>query len=85
MSNWQPIETAPKDWSDIILWCDNADDGDDVPHEGFFSCEDGGTGQWHFSYGNQPPCEPTHWQPLPDPPDLHHPDTCPFCVASRRI
>ena len=58
--DWQPIETAPKDGTWIVLWVDseplvagwNANDGD-----------------WRLRWNDdwiQPP--PTHWMPLPTPP-----------------
>lgn len=80
MSEWQPIETAPKDGTVLILW-----NGATL-----------GTGSWEAyardELGNaigintedQPDCidrwewtgegfetspAPTHWQPMPEPPD----------------
>lgn len=62
MSEWQPIETAPRDGSKVLAydpgWC-------------------GGTmaiARWwdgEFRTGNLPGEEmyPTHWMPLPPPPD----------------
>jgi hypothetical protein len=77
---WQPIETAPKDGTPILL-----SNGTDV-EQGWWMHEEGGitehrdmdgryTGQtesdgfigwWDVSGCMQP--EPTHWMPLPDPP-----------------
>jgi len=60
---WQPIETAPKDGSSILLW-----NGDFVA-----------SGAWepwpvdghimHRATDHDWTCDdPTHWMPLPDPP-----------------
>jgi hypothetical protein len=82
MNNWQPIETAPKDQTWILVW---------LPLK---YCEEGGTvlkTQWYVHWENgkpnpyrQPewwqhdmcggfggyngPLQPTHWMPLPEPP-----------------
>lgn len=63
---WQPIETAPKDGTQVLLWRDETivgrwqiDDrrpywtGGDIYWRGVRWCRD------H---------NPTHWQPLPEPP-----------------
>ncbi len=73
MSEWQPIETAPKDGSRIMVWdgapyfvcwseqCEFAQ-FERVPGWQLFECEDG-----FYSCGLRPD-EPTHWRPLPSPP-----------------
>lgn len=75
--DWQPIETAPKDGSNILLW--TVWDGDEISPEPFSEVQLG-----HWSEGNDLPeghvfhrhsewiteriGEPTHWMPLPLPP-----------------
>jgi hypothetical protein len=62
MSEWQPIETAPKDGTDILVWMfGNSmavvfyDDNLDHP--------------WHTMDGPAYHKEaPTHWMPVPEPP-----------------
>lgn len=74
--NWQPIETAPRDGTPILA-CGDADlsdpsfIGEDVP------C----VVRWHNTYGGDRyywelfhydafQYNPSHWLPLPEPPQL---------------
>jgi len=65
-SGWQPIETAPRDGTEVILW-DGAFrmighwTGDQKDPE----CSPDG---WVRDFCTDPMHEPTHWQPLPPPP-----------------
>lgn len=73
-SQWQPIETAPKDGTEIIGWNGKSvtcyswtESEDDNDHSGW--CVSG------YSYGgilydlhNVPDVDPTHWMPLPPAP-----------------
>lgn len=52
-ADWQPIATAPQDWSWFLAWC--ADLGHFVYRLGP-----------GLIAGEEP--EPTHWMPLPQPP-----------------
>lgn len=72
MSDWQPIDTAPKDGSWVLLWLpsprsylvkarwlDSEEYVDDIWHE------------WQQQGGDRVRCilpGPTHWMPLPKPP-----------------
>jgi len=72
MSEWQPIETAPKDGTQVDLWCCS---GSDLRYgERYVDAEFLG-GKWKYysdcyegwvtiSY------TPTHWMPLPSPPKV---------------
>jgi hypothetical protein len=57
-SEWQPIETAPRDRTVILLR------GSKTRHaDGFWEpCAYAGNGGWVWPYVH---CEPTHWMPLP--------------------
>lgn len=64
MSEWQPIETAPKDESGPSIWL--GDTGGMLPcywrH-----------GEWFHTYADTPirfieGFTPTHWMPIPKPP-----------------
>ena len=76
MSEWQPIETAPKDGTIIDVWLGEADRSDVE-----FYCTTGTrrSAGWCFKNGKFRPLGglepampvfviPTHWMPLPDPP-----------------
>ena len=77
---WQPIETAPKDGTKIVIWAERYDfcpiaqwsSGPDVSGWSFdafsspcASCEDGFIG-WNEDIEDG--FMPTHWMPLPEPP-----------------
>jgi hypothetical protein len=64
MSEWRPIETAPKDGTNF--WAAQAG----APECGLIYFDDAWR-QWiSVSEGYNPPnWEPTHWMPLPTPPD----------------
>ena len=61
MSEWQPIETAPKDGGEVLLW-----------QEGWGVIRGWYSGDDKTWYGpgahDSEPCRPTHWMPLPRPP-----------------
>ena len=74
---WQPIETAPQDGSIFDVWL-----GGDVELSDLqFYCVPGSrrSSDWHWFEGKFRPyvglvsvptfVEPTHWQPLPEPPE----------------
>ena len=57
--DWRPIDTAPKDGTAVLVW-----DGYDLMVSRFGAC---GVNEW----STRALCaeEPTHWIPLPEPPD----------------
>jgi hypothetical protein len=66
MSEWQPIETAPRDGHDILIT--NRGHGMLV-RIAFWDEAFGVGGRWSTWPGRNPALyEPTHWMPLPEPP-----------------
>lgn len=77
--NWQPIETAPKDGTNILLCMARDADGKPIEGDSFGLFVqraawwgNGNDGEWTVYCSI--PCEPilffepTHWMPIPDPP-----------------
>jgi hypothetical protein len=69
MSEWQPIETAPKDGTELLLY------GPFVPTGGTYMdigrWTDYADGFWDWSADDS---QPTHWMPLPSPPSYGQQD-----------
>lgn len=68
-SQWQPIETAPKDGREVILFWPY------ITQEGYVTAghwqktfAPGVDDYWYSSSVNSGATPPTHWQPLPPPP-----------------
>lgn len=69
-SEWQPIETAPKDGTDVLLWgrCCGEIHGEydaDCAVVASYQCD-----EWHATVGDcySTTVKPTRWMPLPEPP-----------------
>lgn len=62
MTDWQPIETAPKDGK-LILLCEVDDEGPSDPKIGSWDGEG-----WKIYEPFEDHWNWTHWHPLPDPP-----------------
>jgi hypothetical protein len=75
MSEWQPIETAPRDGKEVFIWGSAEISPHSRPHIGSEDVEraywDSQLDTWVVSSaqvdGLYVPA-PTHWQPLPEPP-----------------
>lgn len=68
MSNWQPIETAPKDWS-VLLYLPDAADGLEIVIA--HCASDDPDGDWYpaTTDGGAPiDVSASHWMPLPSTP-----------------
>jgi hypothetical protein len=71
MVDWQPIETAPKDGTRILLW-----DTDEAVIAKWDDISMGGAKGWQVAVVNMigdvnyydAAFNPTHWMPLPEPP-----------------
>ena len=61
MSDWKPIETAPKDGTDVLVF-----------YDGIITVAHCRRMYWHLDFflgcDPDPPSSPTHWMPLPEPP-----------------
>lgn len=57
ITQWQPIETAPRDGTDILLWC------------GWFITGFFKDGRFYTEDGTNPIFGCSHWMPLPPPPE----------------
>ena len=75
---WQPIETAPKDNTAVIIAVPTEHKDGFIVGEAYFNPEQGGDWWWAGTssgdYYAGPIIEmnfwnPTHWQPLPPPPE----------------
>jgi hypothetical protein len=73
MSEWRPIETAPKDGSHVLLHCDFGETGRQITVARW--CDDpspaGPYGKfcWREMQDSSIAEQiPTHWMPLPEPP-----------------
>src|SRR5262249_19941537 len=82
-ARWRPIETGPRDWSNVLLFepeyecicpedepcdCPASRNHEERVFQGYFSCADAGSNQWMECGSGGKSCTPTHWQPLPSPP-----------------
>ena len=72
---WQPIETAPKDGSGILVAVPIVDGLPAQVGFGFFSTLQGDSEpRWHVHHGqtrmSYAEHRPTHWMPLPEPPQV---------------
>jgi hypothetical protein len=79
MSDWQPIETAPRDGTSVLLWEQEAT----LRHDGIVICgsyvdfhgkaPDGYHDGWFDDVSGHYEVKPTHWMPLPAKPDFQPP------------
>jgi hypothetical protein len=67
MDKWQPIETAPRNEGDLLLWADRVVIGYFSSVSGHWLSRDG-------RYFNDRPkqLEPSHWMPMPISPAYNH-------------
>ena len=65
-NSWQPIETAPKDGTWFLAWNGEAMFVAGIGREGQFRLP---VGTVETELGEDEPPPPTHWMPLPAPPE----------------
>lgn len=69
---WRPIETAPKDGTDVLLHVD----WQPLTVIGFYGTRTEDEATWRVAWDHAAVRdgydEPTHWQPLPAPPSQEH-------------
>lgn len=70
MSEWQPIETAPKDGSRILGWAKSKNGSDDLRLVIFWDQTSPEGARWIVAFNAFWHFEPTHWMPLPEPPEV---------------
>lgn len=77
MSEWRPIETAPKDGTPILIWQPDNRHHDEIdgckfddPRYAIGYWRAWAKSEWDMGWGNrnQAHVNPTHWMPLPAPP-----------------
>ena len=78
LTSWNPIETAPKDGTDVLVMYMNIDT--QIVHNAFWlsdeGCNDNIVGWWTYEHSEASRIllddwmTPTHWMPLPTPPEL---------------
>lgn len=77
MSDWQQIETAPRDGTVIDVWLGDCDESD---RQFYCDADTRRSPAWGWKNGKFRPCsefpgtmtvfvQPTHWMPLPQPPE----------------
>ena len=65
---WQPIETAPKLYAEVFLW-DGTTLGVGYRTDGAAWRLIYSSGGWQFDHEKYTTMVPTHWMPLPEPPE----------------
>jgi hypothetical protein len=78
MSEWQPIETAPKDGDAVIVHC-QAEEAVGIAQWKYLCMHGLYKWGWYWvhaepdedpdPYDYYPECFPSHWMPLPAPPE----------------
>lgn len=66
--NWQPLETAPKDGTFVLMYRNGTVDTARWYDDWMFGRSAWGNGSW--SYPDH--ALPSHWMPLPEPPQGIH-------------
>jgi len=67
MTDWQTIDTAPKDGTEVLCHYGQAWGGETVVLAWFKDWNGKGNGAW-VREGDNDYADPSHWMPLPEPP-----------------
>jgi hypothetical protein len=70
VAGWQPIESAPRDGTNILVWWPAQMHCPVTAHWNTGKWSDAGIGWKLTGWGMAMQTEPTHWMPLPLPPEL---------------
>ena len=76
MGEWKTIDSAPKDGTSILLWCPYADKSGTIV-VGEFWVRAWASSDWKIDYSTMvilDAPDPTHWMPLPEPPEADQPE-----------
>lgn len=68
MSGWQPMETAPRDGTEFLIWCRAKHTGREF-HGGIAYYSDDGFCPAVRTHQSRYGIEVRAWHPLPEPPD----------------
>jgi len=70
MEEWQPIETAPRDGTGVLLFDNEIHEGfwDELDYDEFRGAPITGWSYGALSWIDDTNFSPTHWMPLPKPP-----------------
>ena len=66
MTDWKPIESAPRDGTPVLVWLKKTSLGSHVHAAMLRPKGKPSTIGHHFQFDVG---EPTHWMPIPDPPE----------------
>lgn len=69
--HWQPIETAPMDGTEVILFYPHLCNDGFVTAGYFHGAQDDYESHWYADLVNGGASPPTHWKPMPKPPAEH--------------
>jgi len=82
-TGWQPIETAPMDGTEVILFYEHYLNGGFVTAGYFHVATDDYESHWYADLVNGGASPPTHWMPFPVPPGPRNDFAIASAIRSR--